>query len=66
MEIPMFYKNQKGEKIAQRMTEVSEIIRVLKGFLNIVRVYTTSEHREIVTLAAEKIFGAPSSARISM
>ena len=35
MEIPMFYKNHKGEKIAQRMTEVSEIIRVLKGFLNI-------------------------------
>jgi len=66
MEIPMFYKNQKGEKIAQRMTEVSEIIRVLKGFLNIVRVYTTNEHREVVTKAAEKIFGTPSSARISM
>ena len=66
MEIPMFIKNQKGEKIARRMTEVSEIIRVLKGFLNIVRVYTTDEYRDIVTKAAEKVFGAPSSARISM
>ncbi|NVM28300.1 MAG: HD domain-containing protein [Candidatus Helarchaeota archaeon] len=66
MEIPMFVKNTKGEKIAQRMTDVSEIIRVLKGFLNIVRVYTTEEYREVVTKAAEKVFGAPSSARISM
>lgn len=66
MEIPMFIKNQKGEKIARRMTEVSEIIRVLKGFLNIVRVYTTSENRETVTKASEKVFGEPSSARISM
>jgi HD superfamily phosphohydrolase len=66
MEIPMFIKNHKGEKIARRMTEVSEIIRVLKGFLNIVRVYTTPEYREVVTTASEKVFGAPSSARISM
>lgn len=66
MEIPIFNKNMKGEKIARRMTEVSEIIRVLKGFLNIVRVYTTEEYRNIVAIAAEKAFGAPSSARISM
>ncbi|MFX1298650.1 MAG: HD domain-containing protein [Promethearchaeota archaeon] len=66
MEIPMFVKNQKGEKISRQMTEVSEIIRVLKGFLNIVRVYTLEEHREVVAKAAEKVFGAPSSARISM
>ncbi|MHA1267216.1 MAG: HD domain-containing protein [Candidatus Helarchaeota archaeon] len=66
MEIPMFIKNHKGEKIARRMTEVSEIIRVLKGFLNIVRVYTTQEHRDAVTLASTRVFGAPNSARISM
>ncbi|MHA1276620.1 MAG: HD domain-containing protein [Candidatus Helarchaeota archaeon] len=66
MEIPMFFKNSKGEKIKRRMTEVSDIIRVLKGFLNIVRVYTINKYRDAVTKAAESVFGAPNSARISM
>ena len=66
MEIPMFVKNSKGEKIKRKMTEVSDIIRVLKGFLNIVRVYTTDPYREAVTKAAESVFGAPDSTRISM
>ncbi|MFX1294690.1 MAG: HD domain-containing protein [Promethearchaeota archaeon] len=65
-EIPIFIKNPQGEKTALRMTEVSDIIRVLKGFLNIVRVYTTDEYRDAVTKAAEKAFGAPNSSRISM
>ncbi|MHA1131393.1 MAG: HD domain-containing protein, partial [Candidatus Helarchaeota archaeon] len=59
MEIPMFFKNSKGEKIKRRMTEVSDIIRVLKGFLNIVRVYTINKYRDAVTKAAESVFGAP-------
>jgi hypothetical protein len=66
MEIPMFVETPNGEKIARRVTEVSDIIRVLKGFLNIVRVYTTPEYRDSVTKAAETVFGIPSSARISM
>ncbi len=66
MEIPMFIKNSKGEKFKRRMTEISDVIRVLKGFLNIVRVYTLDEYRDAVTTAAESIFGAPDSARISM
>jgi HD superfamily phosphohydrolase len=66
MEIPMFIKDSKGDKFPRRMEQVSEIIRVLKGFLNIVRVYTTDDYRNIVTKASEKVFGAPDSARISM
>jgi HD superfamily phosphohydrolase len=66
MEIPIFAEGPNGEKFARRMTEVSDVIRVLKGFLNIVRVYTTSEHRDAVTKAAETVFGIPNSARISM
>ncbi len=66
MEIPMFIKDSKGEKFPRRMEQVSEIIRVLKGFLNIVRVYTTDDYRNIVTKASEKVFGAPDSTRISM
>jgi len=66
MEIPIFAEGPNGEKFARRMTEVSDVIRVLKGFLNIVRVYTTTEHRDAVTKAAESVFGIPNSARISM
>ena len=66
MEIPVFQKTREGQKIKKRISEISNIIGVLKGFLNIVRVYTSKENREIVSNAAEKVFGIPSSAKISM
>ncbi|MHA1383584.1 MAG: HD domain-containing protein [Candidatus Helarchaeota archaeon] len=66
MEIPVFQKTRDGNKIRKRISEISNVIRVLKGFLNIVRVYTYENKREIVAKAAEKVFGIPSSAKISM
>ena len=66
MEIPVFQKTKNGRMISKRLTEISDIIRVLKGFLNIVRVYTTQENREKVSKAAEEILGTPESAKISM
>jgi len=66
MEIPVFYKTSKGEKIPQRLSETSKIFETLKGFINILRVYTEEEDREKVGAAASKILGRiPSSARIS-
>ena len=66
MEIPVFYKTPKGEKIPQRLSEISKIFETLKGFINIMRVYTDEEDREKVTAAASKILGRiPSSATIS-
>jgi hypothetical protein len=66
MEIPVFYKTQKGEKIPQRLSETSKIFETLRGFINILRVYTKEEDREKVNAAASKILGRiPSSARIS-
>ena len=65
-EIPVFYKTPKGEKIPQRLSEISKILETLKGFINIMRVYTEEEDREKVTAAASKILGRiPSSATIS-
>ncbi len=66
MEIPVFQKTRDGKKIKKRITEISNVIRVLKGFLNIVRVYTFDDKRDVVSKAAEKVFGIPSSAKISM
>ncbi len=66
MEIPVFYKTREGDKILQRLSEISKIFDVLKGFINIMRVYTDEKNREKVGSAASKILGEiPSSAKIS-
>jgi HD superfamily phosphohydrolase len=66
MEIPAFYKTREGEKVQQRLSEISRIFDVLKGFINILRVYTDEENREKVSDAVGKILGGtPSSAKIS-
>jgi HD superfamily phosphohydrolase len=66
MEIPVFYKTQKGERIPQRLSEISKIFETLRGFINILRVYAEEKDREKVSAAASKILGRiPSSAKIS-
>ncbi|MEM3442300.1 MAG: hypothetical protein QXM86_00360, partial [Candidatus Bathyarchaeia archaeon] len=66
MEIPTFYKTLEGEKVQQRLSEISKIFDVLKGFINILRVYTDEENREKVGCAASKILGEiPTTAKIS-
>ncbi len=66
MEIPAFRKTRDGRKVPQRLSDVSGIFDALKGFINILRVYTEEENREKVEAAAEKILGGiPSSAKIS-
>jgi len=66
MEIPVFYKTRERDKILQRLSEISKIFDVLKGFINILRVYTNEKNREKVSNATSKILGEiPSSAKIS-
>jgi HD superfamily phosphohydrolase len=66
MEIPAFYKAQSGEKIPQRLSEISKIFEALRGFMNILRVYTKEENREKVSRAASKTLGeVPATAKIS-
>jgi HD superfamily phosphohydrolase len=66
MEIPVFSKASNGEKMMYRMSELSKIFETLKGFMNILRVYTNAENREQVGKATVKVLGKlPSSAKIS-
>ena len=66
MEIPVFQKTKEGEKIPKRLSEISKIFDILKGFMNIIRVYTEQPYREKVGEAAAEILGGtPYSARIS-
>jgi len=66
MEIPVFQKTRDGRKISARLSEVSGIFDLLKGFMNILRVYTEEEYLKRVQEAAEKLFGElPFSMKIS-
>jgi hypothetical protein len=66
MEIPVFSKTQAGAKTMYRLSEISRIFEALKGFINILRVYTDVENREKVEKATAKVLGKiPSTAKIS-
>ncbi len=66
MEVPAFYKTQSGEKIPQRLSEISKIFETLRGFINILRVYTKEENREKVSRAVSKTLGeVPATAKTS-
>ena len=66
MEIPVFSRTQTGKKATYRLSDVSKIIENLKGFINILRVYTNAADREKVEQATAKILGRiPTTAKIS-
>jgi HD superfamily phosphohydrolase len=66
MEIPVFSRTQAGERTLQRLSEISKIFETLKGFINILRVYTDEVDREKVERATAKILGRiPQTAKIS-
>ena len=66
MEVPVFRKSQAGKKMSYRLSDISKIIENLKGFINILRVYTNAAEREKVEWATAKIFGRiPTTAKIS-
>jgi HD superfamily phosphohydrolase len=66
MEIPVFQRTRDGAKVPLRLSEISGVFDVLKGFINILRVYTDEENRERVGAAATKLLGeVPSAAKIS-
>ncbi|MHA1797948.1 MAG: HD domain-containing protein [Candidatus Helarchaeota archaeon] len=55
LEIPIFEVTMDGSRIIKRVSDVSDVIAVLKGYLNIIRIYTTKEHREKVRNASNKV-----------
>jgi len=66
MEVPVFQKTREGKKFPQRLSDISGVFEVLKGFINILRVYTEEQHLEKVASAAAKVLGeTPSSVTIS-
>jgi len=58
MEIPVFRVNSDGSKQILPVSQYSLLLNILKGYVDIVRVYTLPEHRKAVESAAEKVFGS--------
>ncbi len=66
LEIPVFSRGSNNAKSMYRLSDISKIFEALKGFMNILRVYTEAENRERVEKASAKVLGkVPSTAKIS-
>ncbi|MDI6642974.1 MAG: HD domain-containing protein, partial [Candidatus Hodarchaeaceae archaeon] len=67
MEIPVYRVTSEGKKELVQLSSYSRLINVLKGYIEIIRVYTLPEHRAKVERAAADVFKTlPFSAQISM
>jgi len=67
MEIPVFHTTAEGKRELVPVSQYSRLINVLKGYVDVVRVYTTKEHRQKVEQAAAEVFKSlPFAAQISM
>jgi len=66
MEVPVFRATSGGEREPVQLSSYSRLIDVLKGYVDIIRVYTLREHRERVEQAAKEVFKTlPFTAQIS-
>lgn len=66
-EVPIFEVSVDGRKELVPLSEHSRLVNVLKGYVDLLRVYTTDEYRGKVGKAAEKVFRElPFSAQLSM
>ncbi len=67
MEVRVFRVTGGGEKEMVSLSSRSRLINVLKGYVDLIRVYTLPEHRKKVERAADEVFKAlPLAAQISM
>lgn len=66
-EVPIFKETIDGEKELISLSENSQLVNVLKGYVDLIRVYTTPEYRKEVGKASKKVFKElPFSAQVSM
>ncbi len=57
MDIPVFSRGPEGQKLPQKISEVSKVVDVLMAYMNIIRVYTPERSREEVRRAAASVLG---------
>jgi HD superfamily phosphohydrolase len=57
IDIPIFSKNRSGDKVPQKINELSKVVEELRFFMNIIRVYTKEQYREQVADASARVLG---------
>jgi len=57
IDIPIFSKTRSGEKVPEKITNLSHVLDDLRVFMNIVRVYTREQYRRQVGDAAAEVLG---------
>ena len=66
-DIPVFQKNPDGKKELRQISEYSQLIKTLIGYMDVIRVYTTPNFREKVRNSVVEVFGKqPYSTKITM
>lgn len=66
-EVPIFETNVDGEKELVPLSEHSRLVNVLKGYVDLIRVYTMPDLRKKVGKASEEVFEElPLSAQVSV
>ena len=66
-EVPIYKVNVNGEKEKISLFEHSQFVNVLSGYVDLIRVFTTEDHREDVGKVSRKVFKSlPFSAQLSM
>jgi HD superfamily phosphohydrolase len=66
-DMPVYEKRADGSRELRRLSEYSQLVNALIGYMDIVRVYTAPRFRDAVKKAADHTFGRqPYSAKISM
>ncbi|KXB01124.1 hypothetical protein AKJ41_02650 [candidate division MSBL1 archaeon SCGC-AAA259O05] len=67
VEIPIFEVTVEGEKDQISLSESSQLVNVLKGYVDLLRVYTSQKYREKIQRVSEEVFKElPFSAQLSM
>jgi HD superfamily phosphohydrolase len=57
IDIPIFSKTRTGQKVPEKIAELSKVVDVLRVFMNVIRVYTKEQDRERVAEAASHVLG---------
>lgn len=66
MDIPVFRRSPTGKKQLVQLSEVSQVVGVLRTFMNLVRVYTRDSYRFKVEAASKQVLGdVPISGKVS-
>lgn len=65
-DIPVFQRLSDGSKDKRKLSEFSQLFKVLIGYMDIIRVYTAPQFREKVRKGVAKVLGKPYSMKITM